>query len=83
VLREYLACFRDRGDGRHFLDLEAARTFGGGDSVFCLLGYLLDGAGLIEHSGSVVSSAWLTPLGIEVKGRIEADPDGDWSEGES
>ena len=74
VLRDYLAVFRESDDGPEFIDLDLAAAFSRkyGESILCLLGYLLDGADLIEQSGSVTSSAWLTPLGSEVKGRVMA-----------
>lgn len=88
VLRDYLAVFepvdedeRDEVERqyaidyrRQYLDLEASKVFiqEHGNDVFHLIGYLLDGSGIIEHSGSVSSSAWLTPLGIELKTAIES-----------
>lgn len=72
VLKEILNTFDGTGNDYHFTSLEKLNEFDNkhGIGVSCLILYLLDHVGIIEHSGSVVSSAWLTFEGEKLKHKL-------------
>jgi len=72
AFREVLAMFPASGKSR-LIDSAARDAFIArhGEGLLLMLIYFLDGMDLIEH-GTSANFCWLTPLGIEVKARVEA-----------
>jgi hypothetical protein len=73
-LKSFLeSCARDRPDGVYAGGWVDARI--SDDGLRWLFLYMMDQhSGLIEH-GSAASSAWLTPLGVEMLALMRAEPD--------
>lgn len=76
ALRNFLEIFEERAsqtrdDVTWMLNLDRYKEFekSNGIGVAHLLLYLMSGAGVIEHGGSVFGS-WLTPLGQELREEV-------------
>lgn len=75
ALNEVLGIYQPTDDNM-FVSLEKLKVFEEkhGEGFALLLLYLLEGAGITQHGGSVYG-AWMTTLGRDLKGFVEANPD--------